>query len=310
MAKWRVERYLPSVPVDELAKLLPHATIAFDPGLYPAEAAALAKRSELAIVFVTKHEVEGFDSPDLGLPQGQDAIVAAVAAANPHTIVVLETGNPIAMPWKDRVQAIVAAFYPGQAGGQAIAEILAGAVNPSGRLPISFPASLADTPRPELPGYGTVEGTPTAIDYAEGADVGYRWFARTGRKPMFAFGHGLSYTRFSYAKLQATGGRTATVTFTVRNDGDLEGADVPQIYVTSLAGTRTQRLIGFERVSLKPGESKRITLAADPRLLASYDVAAQQWRIAGGRYELALARAADDPVLVTSIELGARTFGK
>ena len=132
-------------------------------------------------MFGIRVEGEGFDSADLSLPWGQDAVIDAVAAANPNTIVVLETGNPVAMPWRDKVRAIVEAWYPGQAGGQAIAEILTGAVNPSGRLPITFPADLAQTPRPELPGLGAPWGTPITIDYDEGAEVGYRWFAKTGR---------------------------------------------------------------------------------------------------------------------------------
>jgi beta-glucosidase len=171
MTVWRTERYSGSVPLTELAKRAPGAHVIYDPGVYPAAGAALARRADVAIVFATKFELEGYDSPDLGLPAGQDALIAAVAAANPNTIVVLETGNPVTMPWKDRVKAILAAWYPGQAGGQAIAEILSGAVNPSGRLPVSFPASLQDLPRPELPGFGTPEGTPTRIDYSEGAEV-------------------------------------------------------------------------------------------------------------------------------------------
>ena len=142
---------------------------------------------------------EGFDSADLSLPWGQDAVIAAVAAANPNTVVVLETGNPADMPWRDSVNAVVQAWYPGQAGGQAIAEVISGQVNPSGRLPITFPVDLAQTPRPELPDLGAPWGTSTTIDYSEGADVGYRWFARTGEDPMFAFGHGLSYTSSSTA---------------------------------------------------------------------------------------------------------------
>ena len=128
-------------------------------------------------------------------------MIAAVSAANPNTVVVLETGNPVVMPWRDSVNAIVQAWYPGQAGAQAIAEVLAGRVNPSGRLPITFPVDLGQTPRPQLPGLGAPWGTPTTIDYFEGADVGYRWFAGSGQSPMFAFGHGLSYTRFEYRDL-------------------------------------------------------------------------------------------------------------
>ena len=180
----------------ELARLLPGRA----DRVRPRDAARRRRRcsrgaADVAIVFGIRVEGEGFDLPDLSLPWGQDAVIEAVAAANPNTIVVLETGNPVAMPWRDRVRAIVEAWYPGQAGGQAIAEVLTGAVNPSGRLPITFPADLAQTPRPELPGLGTPWGTPTTIRLRRG---------RRGRLPLvradgrssrcYAFGHGLSYT--------------------------------------------------------------------------------------------------------------------
>ena len=175
-----------------------------------AEAASAARHADVAIVFGISVESEGFDKPDLSLPWGQDAVMEAVAAANPNTIVVLETGNPVAMPWRGAVNAIVQAWYPGQAGGQAIADTLTGRVNPSGRLPITFPVDLDQTPRPELPGLGTPWGTPTTIRYDEGADVGYRWFAKQCHQPMFAFGHGLSYNSFEHRDLTVTGGDTVT----------------------------------------------------------------------------------------------------
>src|SRR5690606_2279434 len=162
-----------------------------DPGYTPAEAALLARRSDVVIAFGIRVEGEGFDLPDLSLPWGQDAVIAAVAATNPNTVVVLETGNPVSMPWRNDVRAILQAWYPGQAGGQAIAEILTGRVNPSGHLPMTFPASLADSPRPELEGLGTPWGTPVTIRYDEGAEVGYRWYAQRNTAPLFAFGHGL-----------------------------------------------------------------------------------------------------------------------
>jgi beta-glucosidase len=301
---------LPSSPVAELKKHLPHARIEFDPGMNPAEAVALARHSDVAIVFGIRLEGEGFDNPDLSLPWGQDAVIAAVGAANPNTIVVVETGNPVAMPWGDRVRAIVEAWYPGQAGGQAIAEVLTGAVNPSGRLPITFPVDLGQTPRPELPDSGTPWATPTTIRYDEGAEVGYRWFAKTATRPLFAFGHGLSYTAFGYRDLTVEGGDTIAARFSVTNTGDRAGADVPQLYLTEAAGERRMRLLGFERVELGPGESRSVTITADPRSIAHYDGPAGQWHIAAGVYQVALARAADDLAANVEVSLPERWFGR
>ena len=300
---------LPSSPLAELEKCLPNARVEFDPGMSPAEAALLARRSDVAIVFAIRVEGEGYDNPDLSLPWGQDAVIEAVAAANPNTVVVLETGNPVAMPWRDSVSAIVAAWYPGQAGGRAIAEILSGSVNPSGRLPITFPADLSQTPRPELPGLGTPWGTPVTIRYDEGAEVGYRWFAQQHETPLYAFGHGLGYTSFDYGDLEVDGGDTVTASFTVTNTGERAGADVPQVYLTDVAGEARLRLLGFERVVLQPGESQRVTVTAEPRLLARYDAGGGRWHIAGGAHRIAVARAADDPVLTAVAELTERRFG-
>ena len=296
-------------PLDELKKQFPRASFDFDPGYTPAEAALTAKRSDVVIAFGIRVEGEGFDMPDLSLPWGQDAVIDAVASANPSTIVVLETGNPVSMPWREKVKAIVQAWFPGQAGAQAIAEVLAGTVNPSGRLPITFPASLDQTPRPELPVLGTPWGTAVTIEYNEGAEVGYRWFALKDERPMYAFGHGLSYTRFDYDDLQLEGGETITASFTVKNTGKRRGADVPQLYLTEAAGDKRRRLLGFERIELEPGESRRVTLAADPRLLARFDGGSGKWSLAEGAYRAAVGKSARDLTLTGSTRLSARQFG-
>jgi beta-glucosidase len=303
---------LPSSPLAALKKLLPQAQIEYDGGYTPAESALLARRSDLVIAFGIRVEGEAFDLADLSLPWGQDAIIDAVATANPNTIVVLETGNPVSMPWRDKVKAIVEAWFPGQAGGQAIAEVLTGKVNPSGRLPITFPESLAQTPRPELPGMEAPWGKPTTVRYDEGSEVGYRWYAQKDLKPMYYFGHGLSYTTFAYKEFNVSGGDTITATFTVTNTGKVAGADVPQVYLTDAAGAKRMRLLGFERVELAPGASRTVTLTADPRLLARFDGknGLGQWRIAEGVYRIALGKSAGDLALTAEAPLTARLFGK
>jgi len=300
---------MPPSPLAELTKLAPTAQIDFDPAQNATEAALLAKRSDVVIVFGIRVEGESFDLADLALPWGQDAVIDAVADANPNTIVVLETANPVSMPWRDKVKAIVQAWYPGQAGGQAIAEIVTGVLNPSGRLPITFPERLEHTPRPELPGRGTRWGTPTTIRYDEGAEVGYRWFAKTGATPLYAFGHGLSYTTFEYGDLEVGGGDTVTATFAVTNTGDRSGADVPQLYLTDAAGDERMRLLAFQRVELAPGESRQVTLTADRRLLARFDGDAEQWHIAEGTYTVAVGRAADALELAADTTLTGALFG-
>ncbi|WP_244975526.1 beta-glucosidase family protein [Mycobacterium kubicae] len=300
---------LPSSPLDALRERLAHAQIEFDPGISPAEAAVAARRADVAIVFAIRVEGEGVDIPDLSLPWGQDAVIAAVAAVNPNTVVVCETGNPVAMPWAEEVNAVVQAWYPGQAGAQAIAEVLTGQVNPSGRLPITFPADLDQTPRPQLPGLGEAFGVPTTIEYLEGADVGYRWFGRHGHRPLFAFGHGLSYTSFDYRDLTVTGGQTVTASFTVVNTGQRRGADVPQVYLTAAPGGPMLRLLGFTRIELEPGQAAQVRIEVDPRLLARYQGRAGCWRIEPGDHTVAVGASAVALKLSATAELAGRAFG-
>ena len=280
--------------------------IRYDGGDYPSQAAAAARRADVVIVFATRWEAEGADVPDLTLPAGQDAMIAAVAAANPNTIVVLETGGPVAMPWLDKVGAVMEAWYPGQKGAEVIADVVWGKVNPSGRLPITFPASLDQLPRPAIPGADLAPNTAVEAPHPEGSNTGYRWYAAKGLKPLFPFGHGLSYSRFAYANLKVQGGQTVTVSFDVTNTGPREGMDTPQAYLTARPGGALLRLVGFQKVSLKPGETRHLTLTADRRLLADYDVAHHGWSVAGGSYTVAVGASSADLTLTGQAKVTAQ----
>jgi beta-glucosidase len=290
--------YLPSPPLDALKHELPKAKITFDAGADPAAAAALAAQSDVAIVFLNQHLSEGSDHA-LELTGNQDALVAAVAKANPKTIVVAETGGAIYMPWVNQVPAVLEAFYPGIRGGPAIARILTGKVNPSGHLPISFPASPDQLARPEIAGLGEPDGTPAAVLYDEGAAIGYKWYDAKGYKPLFAFGRGLSYTSFALADLAAQPGeKSVRASFTVRNVGKRQGKGVAQLYVEPAdwkkAGWEAPRRLGaFAKADLKPGQSKRIEVTVDPRLLATYEAAENNWHIRAGEYRLMLGDSSD-----------------
>lgn len=292
LGKWA---FVPSPPLAALKAARPDLEISFDDGQDRARAAEAARAADVAIVFALKQETENFDSADLSLPREQDALIAAVAAANPKTAVVLETGNPVAMPWLGSVNAVLQAWYPGQRGGEAIAALLTGKASPSGRLPISFPQEVAQLPRATVDGYDPKASLfsplppPFAVDYHEGSDVGYRWFEKSRATPLFAFGHGLSYTQFERSGLKVKGGKSLSVTFTVTNVGKREGVDVPQLYVAPPG--RTHRLAGWERISLKPGESRKVTIKADPWILASWSDGG--WKRAAGRYAVSLSYSAN-----------------
>nr|WP_197747744.1 glycoside hydrolase family 3 C-terminal domain-containing protein [Acinetobacter sp. Marseille-Q1620] len=297
-------------PLNELRKQFPHAEFLTDAGETPAESAAIAKRADIAIIFAYKTEAENHDHADLSLPWGQDQLIQAVSTANPKTVVVLQTGNPVTMPWHKQVPAIIESWYSGNAGGTAIAEILSGKVNPSGRLPVTFYADIHQTPHPELPGFGTPADTPTTINYHEGAEIGYRWMAKTHAKPLFSFGHGLSYTQFSYSNLKLSGGNTVTAQFTIKNTGQRDGAEIPQLYLVNAPDGQRMRLLGFDRIQLKAGESRKVTISADPRLLSKYDALNSHWKIAGGSYTISVGKSANDLTLTSQVNLNTRTFGK
>jgi beta-glucosidase len=290
--------FMPSPPLAELKRELPRPRIAFDAGTDPAAAAALAAQSDVAVVFVTQHDSEGYDG-SLELAGNQDALVGAVAKANRRTIVVVESGGAVFMPWAPEVPAILEAFYPGIRGGAAIARILTGKVNPSGHLPISFPASSAQLAHPTLPGIGLPNETPAQITYDEGAAIGYKWYDVKGYRPLFSFGHGLSYTRFELSDLTAQpSGRAVQLGFSIRNVGKRAGKGVAQVYVGPAdwekAGWEAPKRLGaFAKADLKPGKSKRAELTVDPRLLAVYEAAGNNWHVKAGTYRLMLGDASD-----------------
>jgi len=290
--------YLPDAPLAELKRELPRARIDFDAGNDAASAAALAGSADAAIVFVTQYDSEGYDG-SLQLEGNQDALVAAVAKANPKTIVVVESGGAVFMPWASQVPAILEAFYPGIRGGAAIARVLTGKVNPSGHLPISFPASLSQLTHADLPGLGLPGDTPVHITYDEGAAIGYKWYDAKSYRPLWAFGHGLSYTSFAFSDLAAQGdGKGIKVGFSIRNTGKRAGRGVAQVYVSpadwNKAGWEAPKRLGaFSKADLKPGQSKRVELTVDPRLLATYEAAGNKWHIRAGDYRILLGDSSD-----------------
>jgi beta-glucosidase len=296
--------YDPSSPLKAIVAVALGVRVDFADGADAAAAASLASKADAAVVFATQWATEGFDVPDLALPDHQDALIAAVAAANPRTIVVLETGDPVLMPWLDRTPAVLEAWYPGARGGEAIANILFGKVDPSGRLPITFPAAEAQLPRPIVPGRDAPDRSLVDVDYVEGPNLGYRWFEARAETPLFPFGYGLGFTRFRYSNLVLRGGGTFSASFDVTNTGARAGADVAQVYAAPPGGIA--RLIGWKKLELKPGETRRVSVTSDPRLLAEFDEAAHDWKLAAGTYRVAVGASSADTAIAGSARLAAR----
>ena len=276
------------------------AAVTFDDGTDLARAKALAEKSNVAIVMAGDISLEGEDRANLSLPVvdgvNQEALIAAVAAANPHTVVVLKDGGPVLMPWLSRVGAVLEAWYPGQEDGIAVANLLFGVVNPSGRLPITFPMAEKDGAiRSAEQWPGVMIGGVRTTTYTEGLQMGYRWYEAHGTAPQFSFGYGLSYTTFSMSQLRATksadGTKPIQVQFVVQNTGTRAGSNVPQVYLGLPASTgEPQRLVAFQKVSLDPGEKKRIEINIDPDAsnhpLGYWDSKSQKWSIADGEYQI------------------------
>jgi len=295
--------WYPSSPLKAIRAKAPAAQVDYSDGADPAVAARLARGTDVAIVFVNQPASEGRDV-SLTLPDHQDDLVAAVAAANPHTIVVLETGGVVNMPWADSAAAILAAWYPGIRGAEAIAGILFGDVNPSGKTVLTFARNEADWPhaKPFGPppsatqaaggpggfGGGRGGGVPFDMPYTEGLKVGYKWFDAEDKVPLFPFGHGLSYTTYAYSNLKAETGGEVRVTFTLRNTGRWDGIEIAQVYATlpAATGEPPKRLVAWEPVPLKAGESRSVTLPIDGLHLSVFNEAKDAWELAGGEYKL------------------------
>lgn len=298
----------PSSPLEALRAARPDAQIDFVSGTDRAAAARAAAAADVAIVFATQWAAESVDLPDMQLPDQQDALIAAVAQANAKTVVVLETNGPVRTPWLNQVPALLQAWYPGIRGGEGIAALLTGQANPSGRLPVTWVTDESQLPRPHIDGLGfnPKKAFNDVFDFdIEGANVGYKWAEANRLKPTFAFGHGLSYTRFEYQNLTVNvdGGRLVA-SVDIRNAGARAGADVAQLYLKLPAGSQTPiRLIGFDKVTLQPGEQRRIRIEAEPKTLASFDVQVRQWTIAAGTYQVQLSRNAAEPLQTVDVQL-------
>ncbi|WP_297106456.1 glycoside hydrolase family 3 C-terminal domain-containing protein [Tessaracoccus sp.] len=250
------------------------------------EAAALARDADVAVVVVRTYEAEADDRPHMGLPSGQDDMVKAVLATGTPTVLVLMTGSPIdTTKWDGQPAALLQAWFPGQAQGDALARVLIGAAEPGGRLPVTIPASIDDTPAADKRTYPGVDGS---VYYDEGVFVGYRAVSADGPAPAYHFGHGLGYTTFGYADLEVSEGEgddVATVAVTVTNTGEREGSEVVQVYVGELpvpVKTPERQLAGFSKVRLAPGASQRVEIAVPLRAVSYFDADAHDWASASG----------------------------
>jgi beta-glucosidase len=318
---WQKPVWFPTSPLKALQAKLPNTKIDFDPGTDAKSAASLAKGADLAIVFASQWLAEDMDLPSLSLPDSQDALIEQVASANPHTIVVLETGTAVTMPWIDKVAGVVEAWYAGSSGHKALANVLVGDVNPTGKLPMTFPKSEADLPHPDRPkipaqsqtqvGDVADDGAPTAnasahagyaIRYDEGSEVGYKWYETQDKKPLFAFGFGLSYTTYEYSGLSVDPA-TKTARFIVKNTGTRAGSEIAEVYVRLPKGADEsfKRLAGWNRVTLAPGESRTIAVAIDDRVLKTFNDESNAWTMIAGEYQVLVGNSSDNTPLAAGL---------
>ena len=321
-SKWGVPVYFPSSPMRFLKEQAASgATVTFDAGTDNSQAAKVAAGAQVAIVFVTQWMSEGQDALTLSLPDKQDALVEAVAKANPNTIVVLETGGPVSMPWSSKVKGILETWFPGIGGGEAIANVLDGRVNPSGKLPVTFAEKDSDLPHPHVTGLTERTGNNGmnasakgeqqknfTVDYnVEGMLVGYKWFEVKGKTPLFPFGFGLSYTRFEYSGLKVAPDG-ASVTFEVKNAGARAGDEVAQVYVTlpARAGEPFRKLVGFKRVPVAADATETVTVPIDPLYLKVFSAEKNGWELTGGEYKVEVGGSSNNLPLHAAVTLSAR----
>jgi beta-glucosidase len=290
---WRREVWFPGSPVDAIKAKAPGATVSYSSGEDIAAAVQAAKSAEVAVVFAWQWEAEDADLPNLDLPGNQNELIAAVSGANPRTVVVIESGTAVKMPWLASTASVLEAWYPGSRGELAITNVLFGDVNPSGKLPMTFPVSEADLPRLTVamppkrlaPGDLSVgNGLRFSVEYTEGAAIGYKWYESQKKPVLFPFGFGLSYTSFAYSGLKVEDGQ---VTFTIKNTGKRAGTEIAQVYakLPESAGESWKRLAGWQRVDLGAGESKTVTVKTEPLTLQVWDETAHQWTPPTGKYE-------------------------
>ena len=313
-APWQSQVWFPTSPLKAIAAAAPEAKVQFNAGTDPAAAAALAKQADVAIVFVYRWMAEGEDLPNLSLTGNQDALIAQVAAANPHTIVVLETGTAVTMPWLDKVSGVLEVWYAGSKGADAVAHLLFGEVNPSAKLPMTFPVSEADLPHPQQvkpPAVAADAGhvvkpedaKPTfSVTYDEGLKVGYKWYDAEKKPVLFPFGYGLSYTSYRYSNLKAS---ATNISFTLQNTGKRAGAEIAEVYVAlpPAAQEPPKRLAGWSKVMLAPGESREVSIPINPRELSIFDESADSWKQLPGTYTFMVGGSSQDLPLHQEVSL-------
>jgi len=317
---WQDHIWFPTSPLKAIQARAPQATVKYDSGQDPAAAAALAKSADVAIVFAYEWESEGMDLPSLSLPEHQDELIAAVSAANPRTIVVLETGSPVTMPWVEAPAAILEAWFAGSDGANAVGNVLFGSVNPSGKLPNTFPRREADLPHPTVtqppPESAHFSGPvsplengkglpPFQVSYSEGLKVGYKWYDAEQKPVLFPFGYGLSYTSFSYAGLTVIPGKTVQVTFALTNTGSRAGAEIAEVYAALPANAQEppKRLVGWSKVKLAAGETKTVSVEIDPKYLSIFDEQKDAWTLLPGDYTLMVGGSSQDLPLKATVSL-------